>query len=141
MNGEFDLRYSNKRQLEAEEDSGTNSDLTEKHSSDVRQIPMVTSTKRIKNIEKEHENTVSRSSSKPLECPSSQFPYLHTQEQLKKILETRRFRNLQEKFNFQDSDDSDEDEEQNSIKTDHDHKQYELTMKAIRETLLKKPDD
>ena len=41
----------------------------------------------------------------------------------------------------QDSDDSDEEEEQNSIKTDHDHKQYELTMKAIRETLLKKPDD
>jgi len=41
----------------------------------------------------------------------------------------------------QDSDDSDEEEEQNSIKTDRDHKQYELTMKAIRETLLKKPDD
>lgn len=41
----------------------------------------------------------------------------------------------------QDSDDSDEEEEQNSIKTDHDHKQYELTMKAIQETLLKKPDD
>ena len=46
MNGESDLRYSNKRQLEAEEDSGTNSDLTEKHSSDVRQIPMVRSTSR-----------------------------------------------------------------------------------------------
>lgn len=41
----------------------------------------------------------------------------------------------------QDSDDSDEKEEQNTIKTDHDHGQYELTMKAIRETLLKKPDD
>lgn len=107
MNGESDLRYSNKRQLEAEEDSGTNSDLTEKHSSVVRQIPMVrntsryflcfkckspartnhaschkfkvTSTKRMKNIEKEHEDTVSRSSSSPLECPSSQFPYLNTQ--------------------------------------------------------------
>lgn len=46
MNGESDLRYSNKRQLEAEEDSGTNSDLTEKHSSDVRQIPMVRNTSR-----------------------------------------------------------------------------------------------
>ena len=46
MNGESDLRYSNKRQLEAEEDSGTNSDLTEKYSSDVRQIPMVRNTSR-----------------------------------------------------------------------------------------------
>lgn len=48
MNGESDLRYtiSNKRQLEAEEDSGTNSDLTEKYSSVVRQIPMVRNTSR-----------------------------------------------------------------------------------------------
>ena len=48
---------------------------------------------------------------------------------------------LRDLFVKQDSDDSDEEEEQNSIKTDLDHKQYELTMKAIRETLLKKPDD
>ena len=46
MNGESDLRNSNKRQLEAEGDSGTHSDLTEKHSSDVRQIPMVRNTSR-----------------------------------------------------------------------------------------------
>ena len=52
-----------------------------------------------------------------------------------------KFHSLRYLFVNQDSDDSDEEEEQNSIKTDHDHKQYELTMKAIQETLLKKPDD
>ena len=40
MNDDSDLRYSisNKRQLEAEEDSGTNSNLTEKPSSVVRHL-------------------------------------------------------------------------------------------------------
>ena len=40
-----------------------------------------------------------------------------SQESLSKILGTRKLRNLQEKFNFQDSDDRDEEEEQ-SIKGD-----------------------
>ena len=71
------------------------------------------------------------------ETETSKHVWTDSQESLRKILGTRKARNLREKFNFQDSDDSDEEEEQ-SIKGDPtEHETYKSSMKGILETLKK----
>lgn len=69
---------------------------------------------------------------------SSERVFSDSQEKLKKILGTRKFRNLKEKYNFQDSDDSDKEEEKSIKKEDlKERPGYKLTIEALRATLVK----